>query len=138
MKSKNLLRKAFLALALTLVMGVGLFFNSMQASALEVTLSNPSPSSSVTAGTPVTFDGAIRFTNPNEIVPISSLELVLTGPSSHVISFGPLSLAATGSTSVLSVPTGPHTAFGAGYGYAFGYCVISCVNSEGEGVCARC
>ena len=117
---KSLILKSFIALMLSSVLVLGLFLNSKPAKALQVILNDPS-SSSVTVGTTVTFNASIVFTNPNEIVPIASLELDLTGPNNHSITFAPLSLEATGSTSVLSVTAGPHTALGAGYGYAFGY-----------------
>lgn len=117
---KSTLLKASLAVALTLLVGFGLFINSRSAKAIDALLGAPS-SSSVTQGTAVTFNAALEITNPNEVIPISRLELALTGPENHSISFSPLGFNVTGSTSVLSVTAIPVTALGAGYGYAFGY-----------------
>lgn len=117
---KSIWFKVSLALILTFAVGFGLFINSRPAKAVEAILSTPSQSS-VTQGTAVTFNAEINFTNPNEVIPIEGLELVLSGPVSHVINFSALGGNVTGSTSVLSVSAVPVTALGAGYGYAFGY-----------------
>lgn len=118
--SKSTALKAASAFTLTLAMILGLFVNSRQAAAVQVVL-NPASQASVSPGTIVSFEASILFTDPNEVIPIANLELVLTGPTSHSITFGPLSSQPTGSTSVLSVFAGPPTQLGAGYGYAYGY-----------------